>query len=385
MNDPRKNLPSASAIARIAACPGSYMAERGQPDTSTAESESGTRIHEYLAGRLPADALGHTELDLAESCESIALKLLTDWRTRIGATDLDETVVWRDNKRLWLVEKGEERCSGLADVIWTVTVQAGTSHALVLDYKTGPVNPGDADANLQLRTLAVLVDEHFGHDIATIDVALVQPLVTHSPSVCQYDRDALRMSRTQLVTVLDAASQPDAPRVAGDHCKFCRAAATCPKTANEVETMASLTIHEAGLTVSDEDMAKLRDRCGAAKKMIAAIEAEAFKRAQADPETWRKFGYEIREGSGRRSVEDVATVSERLNALGASWADITAACSINLGDVESLARGVAKDADGKPLKGKALKDRVSELLTGCVTIKTAKPRLKRIGQSDDDS
>lgn len=384
MTDPRKSLPSASAIARISACPGSFAAERGLPDAPTAESESGTRIHEYLAGRAPAESLSHTELDIAESCESIALKLLLDWRARIGATDLDETIVWRDNKRLWLVEKGQERCSGLADVIWTVTVQAGTSHALVLDYKTGPVNPGDADANLQLRTLAVLVDEHFGHDITTIDVALVQPLVTHTPSVCQYDRLALGKSRCQLMAALDAANEPDAPRVAGDHCKLCRAVATCPKTASEVETMASLTIHESGLTVSDQEMAKLRDRCGLAKKMIAAIEAEAFRRAQADPETWRQLGYEIREGSGRRSVEDVATVSERLNNLGVPWADITAACSINLGDIEALARGVAKDPDGKPLKGAALKAKVNDLLAGCVTIKTAKPSLRRIGQQDDE-
>lgn len=372
MSDDRQNLPSASGIARLQACPGSLRMTRGLPDRPTEDSDFGTRVHAFLARELDWDDLAPAEADIAESCQAIEETVVKQWRLRCEIPDDAHVETFRDNKRLWLERDGEKLCSGLADVIhrWGRV-------ACIIDYKTLPGDHKDSMDNLQLRCLAVLASSELGW-LASVDVCIIQPLVTHTPTICHYGTDDLIAAQKELLGILDAANKPDAPLVPGDQCKFCRANAICPAVHKEVETLSALTINAGGLTVPDEDMARLLGKCGSASKMIASIKAECFRRAEADPATWRSYGYEIREGAGRRSVENVAEVSERLNARGASWQDITAACSITIGDVEALTR----KATG--LKGMKLKDEAMHILDGCVSVKKSKPSLKRIGQEDEE-
>ena len=50
MSDERKNLPSASSMERYMLCPGSWAAEKGQPEQASSDADSGNRIHAALAG-----------------------------------------------------------------------------------------------------------------------------------------------------------------------------------------------------------------------------------------------------------------------------------------------------------------------------------------------
>lgn len=377
MIDERQGLPSASNIHRLAACPGSQRMCAGIPDKPTADSDFGNHVHEFLAGKLdPTDFsqdLTPEELDIAEACQAIEGRIVNEWRARHGIQDNAAVAITRDSERLWLEIYGQKECSGVAD-----TIYSWECHALVIDYKTLPGDHKDSTDNLQLRCLAVLANRRSDYKLESVDVAIIQPLKTHNPTVCHYDQSALHQATNELVLILEVAKQPDAPLNPGDHCKYCRAASICPAVHKEVETLSALTINASGLTVSDEDMARLRGKTGAAKKMIAAIEAEAFKRAQADPETWRKYGYEIKEGAGKRSVENVAMVGERLNSLGASWTDISGECSITIKSVETLTRSATGE------KGMGLKRKVEEVLEGCIETRTAKPSLKRITGEDEE-
>jgi hypothetical protein len=364
----RQNKPSASGIARLASCSGSFGLESGMPDSSTPEAESGTRIHAVIALKADRDTLTPEELEICESCEKIEHDVVEQWRLRHHIDEVTAVHVVRDSERLWF----RDRCSGLADVVYICG-----ELALVLDFKTGRVAADDGSENLQLRCLAVLVKANY-KAVTQVEVAIIQPLVTHTPEICIYEGEELWLAQVELEKILDAANKPDAPLNPGDHCRYCKAASICPAVHKEVETLSALTIHETGLTVSDEKMAELRGKCGVAKKMIASIEAEAFKRAEADPETWRRLGYEIKAGAGKRSVENVAMVGERLNALGASWTDISGECSITIKSVETLTRSATNE------KGIGLKRKVDEVLAGCVEVKTAKASLKRIGNNEEE-
>lgn len=366
----RRNLPSASYIFRLSQCPGALNACQGLADISTPEAESGTRIHSRLAGETVE--LTPEEEDIAESCAKIEESLFEQWKLRHAIPEDAAVQVFRDNKRLWLERDGQKLCSGLADVIYL-----WDRHALILDFKSGRGENDDASANLQLRCLAVLVQENFGW-IKHAETAIIQPLVTHSPTVCSYDVDDLITATNELLRIVLSALMTDAPRKAGAHCKYCRAASTCPETRKEVESLSSLTIHQPGLTVSNGDMAALLARCGPALKMIENIKAECFRRAEADPDSWRALGYEIAQGKGKRAVDDIATVSERLNALGVPWPDITKACSITMRALEPLVRA----ATGT--KGMGLKKECDKVLADCVTTKFAKPSLKKIGTPEED-
>lgn len=351
---------------------------RGIPDRPTADSDFGTRVHEFLAGKIDAIELTHEMLDIAESCQSIEAKVVKQWRARCEVFEECEIPdggirVSRDCERLWLEIHGEKRCSGVADVI-----HSWGRHALVVDFKTLTGDHKDSTDNLQLRCLAILANRNFDYRLKSVDVAIVQPLVTHTPTVTHYDGPALHAAMEELVGILNASEKPDAPLVAGDQCRFCRAAAICPAVRKEVETLAVTTINATGLTVSDSELATLLGRCGAARKMIESVKAECFRRAEADPETWRAMGYEIREGAGKRAVEDIATVSDRLNAMGVPWQKITGACSITLKALEPLVREATKE------KGMGLKKKVGALLEDCVAIKKSKPSLKKIGVEDDE-
>lgn len=371
--DERRGLPSASGIARLAACPGSYRMAKGIPDRPTDDGDFGTAIHAYLAGTLKAEDLTGEQLDIAESCSAIEARLVNQWKTRCLLTDHEITVT-RDSERLWLSLDGEPACSGVADVVYRYK-----DVALALDYKTLPGEHADSDENLQLRTLAVLTDEKYDLSMAIVDVAIIQPLVTHSPTVSRYDVEALGIARSELLTILEAAKAPDAPLHPGKQCDYCRAASICPEVHREVTHMSIITLQEeGGLAVPDEVMAKLGERCGAALKMISNIKADIRRRVEADPASWRALGWELREGAGKRAVTNVGKVAERLEGKGCAMPDIAAACSITIGNVKTLARA----ATGA--KGMGLEKIVDAILEDCITLKVPKPSLKRIGMADDD-
>jgi CRISPR/Cas system-associated exonuclease Cas4 (RecB family) len=364
----RQGLPSASGIERLALCPGSFRLEQGQPDTSSAESESGTRIHAWLAGVARFDTLTEEEKELGQLCETIAARVVGRWESEIS--DSFPSVQIRE-KRNWFVVNEVRVMSGQADLI---VLNGG--HALIIDYKTGRGEVEDPSLNLQLRALAVLVDQQ---ELETVTVGIVQPLAVAEPKLCRYDQAALAIARQELLAILDAANAPDAPLIPGDRqCKYCRAALVCPARRQEFEKLALTTIHETGLTVSNQDLAALLDKCGPAAKLIGQIKAEAFRRAEEDPDTWRELGFEIQTPKGRSEISDIATVTNRLNEMGVPWPEITAKCKLPKTAVKDLLRPVVK---GKDI---TLKDAEWEVLKGATEQKAGKPKLCRIGVSEDD-
>lgn len=370
--DPRKGKLSASIVARVAACPGSLKACRGISDAPTADSDFGTAIHEVLAGKRPMDQLTPEQEDIATSCQAIEERLVGEWESRLGISKEEPVEITRDAERLWLTVNDEPAVSGVADVVYILKREDVTC-ALLLDWKTLPGIHEDADENLQLRTLAVLLGTKW-HNLTSVDAAIIQPLKTHSPKVCHYGSESLRQAHLEILAIHHAAESLSAPLIPGAHCSFCRAAPSCPAVHAEVQSIASLTIHENGLTVSNEDLAKLLDRCGPARKMIENIKAEAERRVAADPAAWADLGWQMKEGAGKRTVTDVATVSERLNDKGIPWEKITAACGITMKALQPLVR----EATGA--KGVKLKAATEQILEGCVAIKKAKASLKRIGE-----
>ena len=228
--DPRRGLPSASGMHRLAACHGSHMAQQGLPDTGDAASSSGTAIHAVLAGQAPMDSLTPEQQDIAAACLRIEQAVTEQWMERHRINPATVATV-RDSRRMWLYDKGQKVASGLADVI------AYSGHfGLVMDFKTMSGDHGTAADNMQLRALAVMASNTY--DLAKIDVAIIQPLVTWTPEVCSYDWPALMRAEEELLAIVAAANAPDAPRNAGAHCGYCRASATCPAVHREIETMA---------------------------------------------------------------------------------------------------------------------------------------------------
>lgn len=364
--DERQGLPSASGIERLALCPGSFRLERGQPDTSSAESESGTRIHDYL--HMGGVVLSDAELEVAESIQTLINKMLVQW----AGEDYTRACEYRE-ERIFIEDlDGFAFASGKFDYLAILG-----NKGLVIDAKTGRGDVQDPRENLQLRALAVAVAGK--HQLTEVTVGIAQPLATMEPAMCCYGPEDLRRAYFELRAITDSARQDDAPLNPGDEqCKYCKAALICPARKAQVEQLAITTIHETGLTVSNQDLVALLDKCGPAAKMIATIKAEAFRRAEEDPEAWRELGFEIVTPKGRGEISDLPAVTKKLNTLGVPWEDISARCKMPKGAVKELLRPVAK------AQGLTLKDAEWSVLKDNCTQKPGKPKLARIGAGDDE-
>ena len=385
MNDPRRGVPSASAMERYHQCQASFHMEKyAGDDTCSEAAASGTRIHAVLAGEAGEETLSAAELETAEMCEAQAKRLIEDWAQVVGCDEYLE-------QRMGLTALGAVKpvtddspakfiFTGQADL-----VLVSDGRALVIDYKTGRGDTAIAKDNAQLASLAVLVSKFYR--VSQVRVAIVQPWAG-KPTVADYDQDALHDAWAWLTNSLrriDEATPED--REAGDWCKWCKAQASCEtlrnSTLQQLEVVQPMSI--AGMAGDDQRKAMWAramdlsaDTLAAAyrglamvKRYVAAIEGVAKDRAQNDADFQRYFV--TREKKGRRSVSDVGLVFQRCNTLGVSPDAFTAECSIPLGSVKEL---IAK-ATGS--KGKALTSQVDEALRDATETSAGSLELVEVG------
>ena len=358
--DERLDLPSASSRERDSRCPGARnlirkLAAAGQlVEEIHSWTESGTRIHAASEGH--DVELEHDETVALETVEGRLAAL----RKELGVPDDAEELI---EKRLWLYDGLRKIASGKPDRIWRFG-----STSVIPDIKTGWGEVEPEETNLQFRGYAVL--EYF--DRPGVQRVIVAKVGAHGPKPkpVVYEEPDLLRAKDEWLAEVEACKQPDAPRVAGSiQCKYCPAKLHCPEAQAVVSQVASLTIHEPGLVVTNEQLVELLDRCSTAEKMVAVIRAEARRRLKDDPNSLP--GWTLTPGRTTSKVVDLATVFSRCTAKGVTAEQFTAACSITKKDLTD----VLKATTG--LKGKALNAVIDEVLEGATEEKTSAPVLKR--------
>jgi hypothetical protein len=368
MTDERANLPSASGIARIASCRGSFLLEQSVDfETESSDSESGTVIHTHLSGQVTPRPLTPDEMDVADSCKKIEGDVRVQWKHAGEMRTIRESRLWLDDG------DGKNVLSGQADVIY---IQG--SRALILDYKSSFGHVAQAAQNYQLATLAVLVWESYP-EVNEITAGIIAPRVTHEVHAVEYNEEDLKIARREIRKLAAEALMPGGALVPGEsQCQYCKAKMICPALKKEEKMVLDLPEAKNLSLVPDEEMAIARDVVGRMKKRCAEIEAESLRRAQLNPEKWQGLGWVVTEGSGRKKVTDVGLAAERLVAKGARWWDVAKASTITISAIKELCRA----ATG--LKGKKLTDAVNEVLDGTTDTKQTKPTLKRVGAIEEE-
>lgn len=379
MSDERKGLPSASGYARLAACPGSWLAERDLPSPDTEDSIRGTRIHAALAGiPVPYPPLDADEQETRRLCFELEVRCLDQWFAEIGGRD--EWVEKFYERRLWLCdEQGKAIFSGQPDVI----VIHG-DHAAVFDYKTGWGDVDDAADNLQLRALAVLVRYEWPH-LESVTVAVIKPSEGMTPNLVRYESADLDYAESDLRAHLAFAGQPGRPLQPGPHCKYCRAKVGCPALQAEVQTLAKMTLgsgEQRRELISNDTLVALLDRCGPAEAMIGTIKAEARRRLESGEKLEHDgSGYVLAEGASRRTVTDVCKAFGALaDAHEVTDLEFLACCKVTIGELEDMLRAKLKSTV------KATKEKLDVILgaAGCLERKAAQSTLKRVSLLNGD-
>ena len=356
MNE-RQGKPSASSMERYALCPGSYAAERGLPEQTSEDAESGNRIHAALAGETVTPPLGDDEERTFLVCQSQANALL------------DAIVPHRDEivleRRYWRANQW----SGKPDVVAIDTLQG---HATVIDYKTGRGEVASAEGNMQLRALAVLVSME--HKLDKVTVAIVQPLAGEA-SACVYKAEDLRKARTEISEILTAIHQPDATRrPSAKACRYCKAKATCPEAREASVALPLANIPEGttasaiAATLTGETLGEFLKRAEFATKVIEACRDEAKRRLEAGEVV---LGWQLKPGSVRETITDPAKVFTRFAELGGTQDKFLPCVSVTKGKLKDALKATTG------AKGKALDEQLGAMLDGCTESKPTSPSLTR--------
>lgn len=257
---------SPSSMARIAACPGSVKASEGEDDRSSPYALVGTAAHELCELVLttaadPQDYVGGV-IDL--QAETVAEKFLVDDGLQPEADEVryievtdemaDGAILYRDfvlntfdefaGDTLELEQKFDmsfihPEFGGTGDAV-IYKPEDSTLHVIDLKFGMKVVEPQD---NLQLCSYAVgAARKVWGGAVNKIVLTIIQPRAFHSAGPVrswEISYAELEVLQRKLARVIKLAEQPNAPRAAGDHCFFCKAASFCDTLRNFAEDTAT--------------------------------------------------------------------------------------------------------------------------------------------------
>lgn len=342
--DEREGRPSASSMERISLCPGSHALSLGIRDKESPEATRGSRIHALVAGEKVENPTAD-ERSLAATCDELAQNVV---ESTIGVPIGDCDEVWREH-RLWAKDL---RFSGKPDL-----VAVHGADAIIIDYKTGGGAVTEAAGNVQLRALAVLVQQNLNRNLDSITVAIIQPLAAQRISVCKYTKADMIMAANEVYIVIAAAERVDAARFAGPkQCKYCPARTRCPESNESVKALSTTLSSTPATQLTAEQLEVALDRCEQAEAVIEAIREEAKQRI-AFGETLH--GWALRPGVEREMVKNTPEVFSRYMFAGGTQERFLEAASVS----KSSLKDALKSTTG--FKGKQLDEQVRLILEGC--------------------
>ena len=275
---PTIHLPiGGSTFKRTINCPGWVKAsENIPPRPAGAAAIEGSMHHAvmeacFLNDTEPKDNLGlvyeeagvsreftEDDLDLSEKAFNTTNKILDD-------LDIDEHLIEP------FVQLIPDVAGGSIDMLG---VSTDRKTVLVLDYKFGRYYVS-ADENDQqfLYTLSAMEDEQtraFFKDVERVVFAIIQPQSKAGFSRWTCSRRYIDEYGVRADAAIDATKQKDAPRSAGEHCKWCPAQPYCPTTRTHAVTSKMLD------SASHNELVAGMAEVEAVEAWCASIKEEAY-------------------------------------------------------------------------------------------------------------
>lgn len=337
---------SPSAAKRWMACPGSIALSRGVDRITTYHAAEGTAAHEVAECCLrldvePAVYLGLEMHGFVVDEEMVeAVQVYVDHCREIRAVCAQ---TWVEQRVSLARLNPPANMWGTADHVGVSTAVAGKRTLYVSDLKYGKGVEVSAEGNVQLLYYglgAYIVSPH-RDEIGDVVLTIVQPRTGMDPvkSVTYSTADLVDFS-VELLAAADAALEDDAPRFAGEHCRFCPAAAICPEKRSEMEALArvefsrpavappepaELTLHQLQTVLSRkseivawlrsvEDYAKARMQGGGeipGMKLVATRPRRMWAKSSEETERQlRKRGVRVRDLFSPRELRSPAQVEK---------------------------------------------------------------------------
>lgn len=374
MTDERQSLPSASEMYRIAGCAGYLSFARQHGKTSESQDAAlGTAIHEVLknegvgADTLPTDHARWIVSKSLELRESMAAQVFGSNPIEV----LKECRFWSRNPA------GDNIFSGKGD--W-VGIDQSNSVALVVDYKSLYGDTDAASENWQLMTLAACLEDHFNHEsgtgFATIYGAIIQPAVNLQPELVAYSHQQVVDAGQLIRRKLREAAMPFAPRIPGNHCKFCPAAHECPEAQSTAAVIYHSNLIDKVSALSPTEISRLLPTFPTVLKVMEKVKERAKELAEAG----ELPGYELRDGYEVTTVTDIPGFFEALQAeCGITKDEFFRNLNVTKDGLEQIFRDRWSVQTGLSKRAAAI--RFKEIVATHGTTCKQKPRLAEIKQT----
>lgn len=156
---------------------------------------------------------------IVEQLEAMEAKALEMWKDRFQIQA--EPEVLRE-KRFWMRKGLKPICSAQLDVGY---FDPFSRQALIIDDKSGFLNPTSAAFNFQLLVQACCMQEDY--DLAGATVAIAHARLRSRYTEAYYSREQIDAGRSLINTAIINGDNPAAPRYPGDWCLYCRAKPHC--------------------------------------------------------------------------------------------------------------------------------------------------------------
>ncbi len=310
-------LLSPSSAHRWMVCPKSVLLTAGMPDRTSPEAQEGTRAHEF------ADAALSTYI---RSGIAISDEPQTDDDRRILA-EVDPYISYaiRDFEELkdrhadavMFVETKVDFSEWVPDGHGTADLIMIADHELyVRDLKFGKGVEVAAVNNPQIRCYALGALNAFGdlyEDIDTVICQIHQPRLGHFTTETLSAEALLAWAEKSLKPAAVLALSGEGEYVPGEHCRFCKAAATCRARADYYLDLQRLKDTDPDL-LTHEEISEVLEKAETLNSWVKAIKDKVTNDIINGTAVYP--GWKVVEGRSLRQWSNDLVVAERLKDKG---------------------------------------------------------------------
>ena len=338
---------SASGSKRWLSCPPSARLERKFPDKAGEAAQEGTLAHALAEARIRC-WIG--ELSLQE----LAVRSETIFRDPLYSPEMDGYVqayvdlcIEKINaaQGVALVEERLDFSRWVRNGFGTGDmVIIGDGVLEIVDLKYGKGVPVSAEGNTQMQLYALGAIEQYGYiyDFDHVRMSIFQPrnggLSTQLMSVAE-----LLAWGESIKPIAELAYAGKGDFKAGDHCRFCRAAAQCKALSEYNMEIAKLEFRDADL-LTDDEVSFVLERVDGLVRYAEKIKTHALEEALKGH---RWPGFKVVEGRSNRKITDEKKAAALLRKAG--YADDVIYKPIEMQTITALEKIVTKKKFGELL------------------------------------
>ena len=307
---------SASGSKRWLSCPPSARLERKFPDRAGEAAQEGTLAHALAEARI-RHWLGETsENGLTLRIDSIRHDALYSPEMGEYVQEYVDLCVEKINaaQGVALVEERLDFSRWVRNGFGTGDmVIIGDGVLEIVDLKYGKGVPVSAEGNTQMQLYALGAIEQYGYiyDFTHVRMSIFQPrnggLSTQLMSV-----DDLLAWGESIKPIAELAYAGKGDFKAGDHCRFCRAAAQCKALADYNMEIAKLEFRDTDL-LTDDEVSFVLERVDGLVRYAEKIKTHALEEALKGH---RWPGFKVVEGRSNRKITNEAKAVKLLRKAG---------------------------------------------------------------------